>query len=410
MNIKTKYEPYSKTLLDIDGDERNQKSIFVSIVSYRDNYILNTIKSLFLNAKRPENIFVSIVLADITATNKEWVQDLIKFCNNDKNNIKLFVISNIDKNTTFGKLKKMSDAAYNKQDYYLSISSRSEFDPFWDDILIKQYDLLKNFLDKNFIITVEPRKYLPHEDIVKGFVYFTNHKTGVSMQREEYDGAKIPTCGYNEFMNENNINYDGAAFENNSEGYDFLLQGQNIKKSEDYLSKFGLVEFNNRKFLKDEYIAIASGVSLNFIFGEAKNYLKINNSDSSLLDELQFNFYSFINLIRNNNIAISLRFIPIYHLYQDGSSVVPMSYTPGNLYYDEEYLNSDGSFLIKRLIQKYIINNNEFNTFLSIDWQENKFKEKKSFTKNKIIDSINNFIALYNFSTYENSLHWNKKC
>jgi len=408
MNIKKRYDPYTNTMLDVDKEDRERKSIFVSIVSYKDPNIVSTVDSLFLNAKKPENIFVSIAVTEIQPEQNPWIVELIARSQVNKN-IRLNSI-NINKSLTFGKLKKVADSEYNREDYYLSISSRSEFDPHWDDILIKQYDTINNILDTNLIITAEPRGYLPHDDIVKGFVYYTNHKTKVSMQREEYDGSRIPISGYNEFISRNNIYTDGSIADQGSDLNDFLIQKEKVKSCEKFLSDYNIVEFNNRKFTKDEYIALASGVSHKFMFCEAKQYFKFNSSNVTLLDEIQFNFYSFINLVRNEVSILSLRFIPIYYLYKDGSSIVGPEYSPANLYDEEEYKNCEGLYLIDRNMKKYLNSNNKLNELLSVDWSEKKFKVRETLMANPIISAINIFISLYNFSTYENSLHWNKKC
>lgn len=408
MNIKNRYDPYTNTMLDIDKEDRARKSIFVSIVSYKDPNILSTVDSLFLNAKKPENIFVSIAVTEIQPEQNPWIIELIARSEINKN-IRLNSI-NINKGVTFGKLKKIADSEYNKEDYYLSISSRSEFDPHWDDILIKQYDTINNILDNNLIITAEPRGYLPHDDIVKGFVYYTNHKTKISMQREEYDGSRIPISGYNEFIGINNIYTDGSIADEGKDPNDFLIQKENVKVCEKFLYDYNIVEFNSRKFTKDEYIALASGVSHKFMFCEAKQYFKFNSSDVALLDEIQFNFYSFINLVRNEVSILSLRFIPVYYLYKDGSSIVGPEYSPANLYDEEEYKNSEGLYLIDRTMKKYLNANNKLNELLAVDWVEKKFKVREKLIANPIINAINIFISLYNFSTYDNSLHWNKRC
>jgi hypothetical protein len=408
MNIKKKYDPYTNTILDIDNDSRIMKSIFVSIVSYKDPNIIETLDSLFSNCKNSKNIFVSVAVTEMQHGSIPWVSDLISYVKNISN-VRLNIV-NLDKDTTFGKLKKLADSEYNKEDYYLSISSRTQFDPHWDDILIKQYETISASIDQDVVLTADPRRYLPHEDIVKGFVYYTNHKTKKSLQREEYDGARIPISGYNEFISESNLDADGSIVEIDLDGNDFLIQKNNIKVNEDFLKKYGVLEFNSRKFIKDEYIAIASGISSRFIFSDAKLYLKNNSCEISILDEIQFNFYSFINFIKGNVAVLSVRFTPIYYLYQDGSSVVLPEYSPANLYSDDEYKNSDGAYLIDRYVRKYVLENDTLKNLLSVDWNEKKFKIKDSTITHPVINAINIFISLYNFSTYENSLHWNKKC
>ena len=409
MNILTKHEPYQGTIFNVSDNELSRKSIFVSIVSYRDPYIVNTIDSLLSNAKRPENIFISVVIAEFQAESNPWVQKAIDLYETHKNNINLS-IEEVSNKTTYGELKKIANSKYNKENYYLSISSRSEFDPHWDSLLIKQFIDLEKNMGSDIVITAEPRKYLFHDNVVPGFVYFTNHKSKKSMQREEYDGSRVPICGYSEFVNEDNINFDLSSEKNNTSIQDYLSEKNNVKVDEEFLHKFGFPKFSSRKFTKDEYIAISYGLSEKFIFCEAKSFMKINPAKPIIIDEHQYNFYSFINLLKNNFVTLSLRFIPVYNLYEDGSPETISEKSPYYLYSDEEYKESEAMEEIERLKSNFVYGDGEINSLLSIDWSENKFKERKTLLSNEFISSVNSFISLYNFSTYENSLHWNKKC
>lgn len=409
MNIPTKYEPYEGTIFNTDAYGLSRQSIFISIISYRDPFVVNTIQSLIKNAKRKDNIFISVVIAEVQADNHEWVQEAIKIYEDNKNNIELSV-EELTGKTTYGQLKKIADSKYNKQSYYMSVSSRSEFDPHWDSLLIKQYhDLIKN-LGENVIITCEPRRYLPHDDVVKGFVYFTNHKIKKSFQREEYDGSRIPISGYSEFSNDENMSFDLANESFGSDIFESVFQVNDARVNEQFLSKFGFPKFSSRKFVKDEYISLASGVSDKFIFSDGKKYIKHNQSNSTLIDRDQYNFYSFVNFVRNNFKIVSIRFTPVYQLYQDGSPLIYEEKTTYDLYTDDEYKNSTGMEEIDRLIRNYVYDNKEINMLLSIDWEEKKFKSRKILINDSFISAVNSFISLYNFSIYENSLHWNKKC
>lgn len=407
MNIKMPYDPYSSTPMDFNEEDRLRKSIFVSIVSYKDLNSLNTLIFLLENSKRPQNIFISLVVTDFQASSQQWVKDIILFCDKNKHNIKLNVVD-LQKNTTYGKLKKIADSEYNKQDYYMSISSGSAFDPHWDDILIKQYSSMQNIYNEKLILTGDPRKFLLHDEVVEDFVFFTNHKTKVSMQREEYDGCRIPVSGYNNFFNEKNMNDDASVENFGRENTEHLIQRYEINEYQDFLSKHGFVKFNHRKFIKNEYVALSYGLDCNFIFCDAKQYFKNKIYHESLVDENQFNFYSFINLIKYDFSIISFRFIPIYKLFEHSIFDVKNNFM--DLYDEQEYKNSDGLDLINRLIYQDIISDNRLNILLSVDWEHKQLKLRDLTISDPLIETINLLISLYNFSVYENSLHWNKKC
>jgi hypothetical protein len=409
MNIPMKYEPYEGTIFNTNGYKNSRKSIFISIVSYKDPYIVRTVNSILKNAKRPDNIFISIALSDNDLNYDYIATELMHIYENNKNNMDIETVE-LSNKLTFGQLKKIADSKYNKEDYYMSVSSRSEFDPHWDSILIKQFTEIENNMGPKNVITAEPRNYLPHDDVVKGFVYFTNHKTKMSMQREEYDGSRIPVSGYTEFVNDNNKNFDQSQEEVGSDISQYLIEKENVKIDDEFLKTFHFPRFNSRKFIKDEYIALSTGLSYKFIFTSAKNYIKNNSFPKSLVDEGQFNFYSFINFIINDFNVITLRFIPVYQLYEDIRYSGENQKSPSDLYNLEDYLQSEGINEIKRMLEKNVYDDEKFNILLSIDWEKLKFKPRSIFSSNSFVDAVNSFISLYNFSTYENSLHWNKKC
>lgn len=410
MNIKTNFESYSNSLYNSDADLRNHKSIFISIISYRDPNIINTLESLIINSKRPENLTISVVLCAYLNPEK-WYIETESFINNlIKSSPAKIILKIVDASKTYnlGELKNISNKEYNKEDFYMSISSSSEFDPWWDDILIKQYSIIGEIYNADYIITADPRGFLYHDNIVPGYVFYTNHKTGMSLQREEYDGSKIPISGYNDFI-EKSEEIPGFGLYNTHE------KNENIKKtllSESSLEKYNLILFNNRKFVKNEYIAFSSGISDRFIFSNAKLYFSNNKIKDSVIDKEDFNFISFINIIKNNITIFTLRWIPVYHLYDDESLLSIKRPSPIDNYLEKKIDETESYKNIQEIVSILNLDKEEnfkINNLLGVDWNEKKFKKRNSFIAAKNIDAINNFISLYNFSTNENSLHWNNR-
>lgn len=415
MNIKTAYENFTNSFYDAGADSRVGKSIFVSIVSYRDKNIIRTIDSLISNAKRPENLTLSIVLS-VYKNPEPWFADVEKYVEalpkNARVNLHL-----VDAGQVFnlGELRNMSHQDYNREDYYLSVSSASEFDPHWDDILIKEFDVLaSNFENNALILTGNPRGWLPHDNIIPGYVYFTNHKTKVSMQREEYDSSRVLISGHNKHI----INYNSSMpmSEKIQANRDVIHKNmKDVAEAEKFLEKYGFVKFSDRKFLKDEYVAISGGVSDRFIFAQARNYLKINKIPDYIIDREDYNFISFINFLRAGYEVLSIRWIPIYHLYDDDSVLSTRRPTPLDNYEGKD-LNNEKSYKdiakmvndINTDIDSDHINFN-INSQLGVDWSNKKFKELSAWKSNSVVDTINNCISFYNFSVNENTLHWNKR-
>jgi hypothetical protein len=50
-----------------------------------------------------------------------------------------------------------------------------------------------------------------------------------------------------------------------------------------------------------------------------------------------------------------------------------------------------------------------FNAMCRIDWDKKEFKISSMAYNSTVCNSINTMVALYNFSTNENSLHWNRR-
>lgn len=413
MNVITNFENYSGTVFDKNGHNRSNKTIFVSLVSYRDSNIINTIKSILRNAARPENVYLSIAVASFW-NHEDWHSEIENIKNTEGGNI-VYKSYEVKEISTIGDLKKISDSSYNKEDYYLSVSSSSEFDPNWDDILIKQFEELSEIKQtKKIILTAEPRGFLNHDDVVEGYVFYTNHKTKVSMQREEYDSSYVPICGYSEFVKKLNLSND-IGDEDLEEIDDIEIQKEirSSKVTELFLKKYGFPKFTKRKFRKDEYLASALGISSKFIFSSAKEYLKDTNYSPTCIDEEDWEFISFINFINSGYTILSIRFVPVYHLYQDDDLFTEKRKSPKDFYEIHDISNSESYQYIKNLISDFEKLDPEsrvrMDYLLSIDWENKKFKLRHMQINDTLVSSINSFISLYNFSTNENTLHWNKK-
>jgi hypothetical protein len=402
MNNKKRFDSYSNTFLNYDEIERFTKSIFISIVSYNDENILRTINSIMLNSKRPENIFIGLAVVDYQESH---IKTLLEISEKNRN-LNIYIIN---ERTTYGYLKHKADSFYNKEDYYMSVSSCSEFDPYWDDILIKQYDAFETITyPQPLLITGEPRGWLPHDNVVEGYVYFTNHRTNASMQREVNDSSYLPISGYHENIKKEHLE---SNFSSSMSEYDISRYITELSECSEFLKENGFVKFSKRKFLDDEFVARSLGLSCNFIFTKAKNYIKINTLNNNLIDEEDFNFNSMINLLNNDYLILSTRYIPLYHLY-DNKEVfsykrkrISEEYTP------DEKLNMR-SYILDRVKNFEFLGDDKklyYSVIFSTDWYAREFKLRKSHIRTSLETLINLSVSMYNFSMNENSLHWNKR-
>lgn len=143
---------------------QNKKTICISICSYRDYDVYNTIHSLFDNASNYENIFVYV-----------YIQELIPYSQKHYFYIKSIYIKNVFIETTYYKnakgplyarqyiIKNMIRPANKNFDYFFQIDSHMRFIPDWDIVLIQNYENL--FPEKKIISYYPPGSFLEENKI-----------------------------------------------------------------------------------------------------------------------------------------------------------------------------------------------------------------------------------------------------
>jgi len=130
-------------------------TIFISIASYRDNELTNTIKDCIDNASHPENLRFGIC----------WQHDEKESLNEYINDPR-FKIINIPYQETKGCCwaRHMICNLYNEETYLLQLDSHHRFVKDWDTLLINMYlELKKDGVSKPLISTYLP-SYDPEED------------------------------------------------------------------------------------------------------------------------------------------------------------------------------------------------------------------------------------------------------
>lgn len=150
-------------------------SIFISIASYRDTIISNTIESLFTNANNPTRLFVGVLL-QISNNKDEDIANTLK-----KKYNKNMKILTIDYNKAEGPLtarQEIIKRLYSNEDFYLQIDSHTRFYPDWDVKLLDNLFMLPN-VDRS-IISCYPISYDTYQketlvpQMVKEVEYFKN--------------------------------------------------------------------------------------------------------------------------------------------------------------------------------------------------------------------------------------------
>jgi hypothetical protein len=112
------------------------KTIFVSIASYKDFDVVNTIIDCFNKANNPNNVFIGVCLQD-TEVEQKRITDLI---NNHLFylNVKFMQILASDAQGCGWARNLIMENLYNNEDYFLCVDSHSRFLIGWDDEYINQ--------------------------------------------------------------------------------------------------------------------------------------------------------------------------------------------------------------------------------------------------------------------------------
>lgn len=132
------------------------KKIFVSIASYQDPLLLETICSAYENAKYKD--FITFGVCEQSSNGIDL--DSIKF----KNQIRYELIDPVmAKGPCYARSRIQS--LINGEDYYLQIDSHMIFYQDWDEILIKYFNWLQQHINNDLVITGYPRSFKANESL-----------------------------------------------------------------------------------------------------------------------------------------------------------------------------------------------------------------------------------------------------
>jgi hypothetical protein len=167
--------------------------IFVSIASYRDQELLDTVFSLFKQAEFPNNIFLSIFSQD------EFHPDL-------ENIFKLFNIDDYSyQRVHYSDARGVGYARYKTQEplntsykYYLQVDSHTQFISKWDSLLVSDYESAQKYWG-DVILTAYPGTYEYNQTgNIKVATDFT--PTCVRVQEAEYGSANRYEAKYKTYL------------------------------------------------------------------------------------------------------------------------------------------------------------------------------------------------------------------
>lgn len=124
------------------------KTIFVSIASYKDTELVNTVNCLLNNAKYPDRLVIGICQQDAPDQFITFSQPQVKVVNFH------YVAS---QGVCWA--RRHAQGLYNDEDYFLQIDSHIIMVPEWDEILVQQIDLAKQLTTNKVLFAAYPSGY-----------------------------------------------------------------------------------------------------------------------------------------------------------------------------------------------------------------------------------------------------------
>ena len=145
------YGGWGREFLNVWSVDKSR--IFVSIASYSDSEIFNTLKSLYKYVSNPNRLTVCVNLQDTESTYEKLKQLNYK-------NLKIIFTKKEDASGVVDARNKIKDLI-NNEPYFLQVDSHSRFKKNWDIILINQYNSIE---EPKVILTTYPNEYHVPDD------------------------------------------------------------------------------------------------------------------------------------------------------------------------------------------------------------------------------------------------------
>lgn len=141
--------------------ELSDKTIFISVASYRDSMCQTTLKYIFKNAENPKNIFVGICQQINKESNESY--DTECFLNEYGGNIRLMTIDYTEaKGPTWARY--LCSTLYNNEDYFFQIDAHTKLVKNWDIKLKRMLEKLKESGVEHAVLSHYPNVYEPAKD------------------------------------------------------------------------------------------------------------------------------------------------------------------------------------------------------------------------------------------------------
>jgi hypothetical protein len=360
------------SIFDSNKIDRDNSTVFVAIPCYKDEELVPTIDSIYLNAKNPERVFVGVGLAYSKEEPKFW-KDLTK----KYKNVKIVEKEALPENIGLGNQRADANTLFDNQDYYLQIDAHMRFDMHWDDLLIHHYQNLIALGEPKPLITGYPRAYAPATySFVEGAYPYYN-----PMSKEHYFRQRR---GHN----------DVPCFRVGLEPAQFFKE-------------IGFPRHGDRIFTKFEAIALANTVSPAQIFTAGAFVKEVPaNRDIKFLEEEQY--YSILAFMKGYNFYVP-RVTGVMHFYTEALSQVlienrkhPVLDFPDTFRASSYPDSKKGALKIFTALQKLKGTSRSFSDyekFAGVDYENRRLiAPVNKILHNRITEAINFSTEIYEYS------------
>ena len=185
-NYKANWARYYK-----DSWDFRKEKILVSIASFCDTDLINTIKSLIEEAFDSDRVYIGLHLQD----NEDFYKKILSY--NFKNLKIKFTPTELTKGVHWAR-NKVKEELYDNEDYFLQLDSHSRVKKNWDNILINQYKsfglekVILSTYPNHFDIPDEEKKYLlkPNNAPLKVFAFLNDDIEDNRLQVKNIESLK----------------------------------------------------------------------------------------------------------------------------------------------------------------------------------------------------------------------------
>jgi hypothetical protein len=361
-----------KSVFDTKSEDRDSKTIFIAIPCYRDEELVATIDSVYLNAKNPERVFVGVGLAYKKEDVDFWTAIQKKY-----KNVKVLAKEALPQNVGLGNQRADALLSFNNQDFFLQIDAHMRFDMHWDDLLIHHYQNLVALGEPKPLITGYPRAYAPDifPSVAGAYPYYN------PMSKEVY---------FRQRRGHNNV--------------PCFRVGRGPAR---FFEEVGFPRHGDRNFTLFETLALACTVSPAQIFTAGSFVDEVPaNRDIRFLEEEQY--YSILAYMKGYNFYVP-RVTGVMHYYTESYTQTlienrnhPIQEFP-ETFMDREYNNKKkGSLKIFEALQKLKKTPRSFTDyekFAGVDYENRRLLAPvNKIMHNKITEAVNFASEIYQYS------------